>query len=132
LHTRVFVARFGTVFVLASIGLNLLQWSGMVIMTASACVQLATAVGLLLIRRELLPMYGWNLALYSPYYLTWLYLTQWVDPEFLAMWSGPSLSGLRLWGLPIEELAWLVTFGTSYPGLVAFAADARLSPPKGQ
>lgn len=48
-----------------------------------------------------------------------------VAPHFAAQWSQAGLSGLGVLGLPLEELAWALGFGSVWPLVVADALDVR-------
>jgi Flp pilus assembly protein TadB len=56
--------------------------------------------------------------LFLGYYVIFLLGLQWTSPDYIdRVWNHSALSGLHLVGMPIEELAWAVTFGMYWSGV---------------
>ena len=66
------------------------------------------------------------LILYPAYYVAVLFLAAAIDPAFFAIWDGPELWGPRVFGLPIEEIAFVAMFSITFPFIVGTVVDARL------
>jgi hypothetical protein len=64
---------------------------------------------------------------YPIYYLGVLFLTEWLYPGFFAIWDGSELWDVRLFGLPAEEILFVLFFCACYPLIVAtvFGADPQ-------
>lgn len=50
-----------------------------------------------------------------------------LNPNFLLQWNFQSLSGNFILDVPIEEIAWSIGFGASWPLLIGYSFNARLS-----
>lgn len=103
--------------------------AGAGVMTVLLVVMLVVALVLGAARPGLLPLSLAALVLYPAYYVAILFLAAALDPSFFAIWDGPELWGPRLFGLPIEEIAFVAMFSITYPLIVGFALDARLDKP---
>lgn len=66
--------------------------------------------------------------LYTPYYTAILWLTEALFPGFFTIWDGPQLWGVDLWGLPLEELAFVVAYSAVWPMILGFAFRAEVTP----
>jgi hypothetical protein len=127
---RRFAVRFLCVFVAASALLNTLQFLGIAIMTAALIVQAVAVAALLAIGPGLWRLAGASALLYAPYYCLVLYLVSMLaDGFFYKLWSGTALWPVRLYGLPLQEILWALSFPPSYALAIAWAADARLARP---
>jgi hypothetical protein len=52
-------------------------------------------------------------------------------PQFSAVWNWAGLSGLRVAGIPFEEIAWAAGYGAVWPAMMAFAFRATPRPVPG-
>jgi hypothetical protein len=52
-----------------------------------------------------------------------------VWPHALEQWNLVNLSGVLVFGVPVEEVEWAIGFGTMWPLLMAHALDVRLTIP---
>ncbi|MCP3056972.1 lycopene cyclase domain-containing protein [Aurantimonas marianensis] len=64
------------------------------------------------------------LLLYPPYYVLVLFAAAALVPGFFSIWNGPELSGVRIAGLPIEEIVFVAAFSVSFPLIMATVLDA--------
>ncbi len=53
-----------------------------------------------------------------------------LDPDFLMQWNLNALSGYFFLGVPLEEIAWSIGFGATWPLFVAYPFNTRIEPPK--
>lgn len=119
------LARFAGVG-LGGLALSLLAQSIVPIyMPALLMVMIAMAFVLGWLRPDLLPPALASLVLYPAYYIAILYLSQALLPGFFDLWDGPELWGPRLFGLPIEEVAFVAMFSFTCPLVVGSVIDAR-------
>jgi hypothetical protein len=58
--------------------------------------------------------------------VSWLVLA--VYPDAAGFWVTEAISGRRVLGLPVEELAWSASFGATWPVVFAFGLGAHLTP----
>lgn len=49
-----------------------------------------------------------------------------LNPDFLKQWNLEALSGYGLFGVPMEEIVWSLSYGGVWPLVIAYACDARL------
>jgi len=56
---------------------------------------------------------------YTAYYLLFLWTASWYIPGFFSIWNGYVLSGIRLLGMPVEEVLWIVTFSGMWSSSMA-------------
>jgi hypothetical protein len=61
-------------------------------------------------------------------YLALLRLSFELAPAFHLQWNWETLSGLVWAGVPVEELAWAITYGAVWPAFMAYVLDARPVP----
>ena len=85
-------------------------------------------VTLAVLRPDLLPLSMAAVLLYVPYYVAFLLFCGAVLPGFFEIWNGPDLWGWRLFGLPVDEAAFVLAFAACYPLIIGVALAARLSP----
>jgi hypothetical protein len=122
---RLFCMRF-LVNAVLGVFFSLLLWHlGLKIMTA---VLLSMAVGLLVLSLKLHRLQhialtgGLGFSLFYFLFLKWSYT---VSSGFPLHWNQGSLSGLNLWGVPVEEILWAAGFGAIWPRFMAYVFDAR-------
>ncbi len=48
-------------------------------------------------------------------------------PDFVSCWKSTSPWGLLVFGIPLGEIAWAVSFGLCWPLFAGFVFDLRLS-----
>lgn len=105
------------------------SFAGLGIMMAHIVTGFLMLIPLVLIAPGLRAMIIGPLLFYPPYYYFVLYLAGSVSDNFFQIWNGPELIGMRLFGLPVEELIWPFSFA-SYPLGIAYAANAMPEPEK--
>jgi hypothetical protein len=114
-------------YMLLGSGLTMGLWlAGLRVMTATLVAM--ALVGLLIVRRRPdLTVVALRGGLTFPVlYGTALGISIGVWPHFASYWARANLSGLGLFGLPLEELAWASGFGAVWPLVVADVLDVRL------
>jgi hypothetical protein len=99
--------------------------AGMPAMPAFILVQTAFIAGLLVVRPEYWRLVVTGLTIFPLYYFAYLLLLIGGIPEFIQRWDGADLVGLRVFGLPLEEYLWVLSFTTSFPMAMAYLVDAR-------
>ncbi len=129
---RLVPARFALrFFAFLSLGVGfvlVLRWTaGIGIMHACVYGQILLSLLIVRLQKELWVLPVAAAALFTPYMLALHYSAAWMIPEYFSMWDGPTLLGPRLFGLPVEEILWALTF-SSYTLLVAYSADIRMAP----
>lgn len=111
--------------------LGLLLWSSdMYIMTATIFVITIVGVVLLFYYKRL-----WFFLLsgaigFTIFYMVLIYLIMSFWPRFVFQWSSGCLSGIVVFGIPLEEIIWAFVFGAVWPIFFIFIADLRLSQQK--
>jgi len=105
-----------------------LRLIGYGLMESLILATLATAAALALLRPGLRPLAGAALVLFVPVYAALLAVEVWLIPELAAIWTGPELWGTRLLQVPLDELAWAVSFAAGYPLVLGYVLDVRLQP----
>ena len=71
--------------------------------------------------------------LFLGYYIIFLQGLEWSAPGYVARaWNLAALSGVMLFGMPLEELAWAVAFGLYWSGVYEHFTWRRLAPHAGQ
>jgi hypothetical protein len=112
------------------VAFSLLFWlAGLRIMTAAL---LTMAIGLLIgvkIKPELWPIAISGAVGFTILYGVVLGTTCMLWPHFLQQWNTDNLCGLRVLGLPLEEIVWAWAFGTFWPRFMAYVFNARLVRP---
>ena len=85
--------------------------------------QVSVLIMLLFKRRNLWPLAVSAAILYTAYYCVILYAFSCVSPGFFSLWNGFSLSGIRLAGLPLEEIIWVFTFAACWMMIMAVSLE---------
>ena len=65
--------------------------------------------------------------IYVPYYFFIITVASILSPELIPLWDGPDNWGLRLFGLPIEEVVWIFILTASFSAFIHYAAGGTLS-----
>jgi hypothetical protein len=117
---RGFLARFGSWAAIALVGVFAAWWVGCGIL--AAVIAGFTVAGLAALCRAphaarlVLPGAAGFVAVYAG--VSWFVLA--VCPESAGFWVGDAISGRRVLGLPVEELAWAASFGATWPVVFAY------------
>ncbi len=109
-----------------STGFAILVWSlGAGVMETLLIVMTATGMALAAWRPQLLCLSAAAAGLYPAYYLMILYGTLVIVPDFFSMWDGSELWGIDVFGLPLEEIAFVLVYSAVYPLIIGtiFAAE---------
>jgi hypothetical protein len=123
---RTFVRR-ALIVAVPTTALGFAIWlAGAGVITCLITIMIVTAAMLLSLRPSLWRLSAWSMAIYPPYYCAVLYAAAWLGTDFFAIWDGPQLSGVRLWGLPVEEIAFVYSFALCYPVLFGWIVDVSL------
>ena len=96
--------------------------------TAAVIGQVIVVITVLCLRPSYWPFAVSSLALYPPYYLGILFAVSLIIPEFFTVWGGSTLWGPRIWGLPLDEFVWIISFAPHWSLLMAYSANTRLLP----
>lgn len=107
-------------------GALLVGW-GLGPMSATVVVGLAAAAVLVRRQRHLLRLALAGAVGFGLLYPAVLALAGRLWPHFPGQWSESGSWGLRLAGLPLEEVVWALGGGAVWPLFVAFLVDARLA-----
>jgi hypothetical protein len=104
--------------------------AGMPVMPSFILAQTALAAFALAVRPS-----SWRLmlsaaTLFPLYYFLHLALDIALFAKFLDMWRGVELIPVRILGVPIEEILWVLSFGASFPIALAYAVDASIESPQ--
>ena len=76
------------------------------------------AVSTMLCRRDLISKTWVGGVLFLVYYLVFLAGLEWLSPGYIGkVWNLESLSGILIYGMPIEELLFAVMFGAYWSGV---------------
>lgn len=115
----------------AILGLGLLVWLfhglGLNSIYASMIAFVAAAGFMLLFRPELVkPALGSGLVLAGVMFIFYLVYQQLYPGIIEQWWRLEALSGIRLWGVPMEELLWGFSWGLIGGSLYEFVAKVRL------
>ncbi len=103
-----------------------LRLMGLKIMTA---VLVSIVIGLLVLAwrfrrlRHFALTGGLGFAVFYFLLLKWMFS---VSSGFPMQWNTAGLSGLDLWGVPVEEILWAAGFGAIWPRFMTYVFDARL------
>lgn len=49
------------------------------------------------------------------------------NPFFIEQWSHDGLSGLFIWGIPLEEISWAAATGAVWPLIISYLFEVRIS-----
>ncbi|MDJ0823639.1 MAG: hypothetical protein QNJ09_17750 [Paracoccaceae bacterium] len=104
------------------------HWLGLTEMEVIVSVMLVTTVALGLLRPDLVRLSISAVLLYVPYYTAFLLVCGALLPGFFGIWSGSDLWGATFFGLPVDEIAFILAFAACYPLIVGIVLDARLRP----
>lgn len=66
---------------------------------------------------------------FAAFHFACLRMAFFVTPSFAHSWNEANLWGPRLFGIPMDEIAWAVVFGAVWPMFAAFVLDAQLVSP---
>jgi len=100
---------------------------GLSSMTSAILVLLMAVVSLLVLRPDL-----WRFSVmggigFAPIYCGIVKGVFWIWPGFASCWSGTPPWGVRLFGIPLGEIAWAAGFGLYWPLFAGYVMDLRLS-----
>jgi hypothetical protein len=75
---------------------------------------------------------SWRLAisavmLFPLYYFLHLSLDTVLFPDFLDMWRGSQIIHVGVYGVPIEEFLWVLSFSASFPIALAYGVNASIA-----
>jgi hypothetical protein len=136
LHVQFKAARIASGLAMAGIfaallGVLLLK-AGIQSMSIPLFIMAAWTIFLVLIRRTL-----WPLAVASALQSVLLYLctlgfVKWLWPSFFSAWTWSGLSGVALWGIPVEEVAWGLAYGPFWGTTMAWLLDVSWEREPGQ
>jgi hypothetical protein len=96
-------------------------------MASTILAQLMAMVSLLLLRPDLWRFSAAGGIGFSLIYCGILKTVFWSWPEFVSCWRSTPPWGLLLFGIPLGEVAWAVSFGLFWPLFAGFVFDLRLS-----
>lgn len=123
------LARYFRHMALGSALTLLLLGAGLPVMPAIIVASVAVAAVVAARRPELWPLAAAGAGGFTVAYLAALLTVFALWPGFAGQWDGASLSGLRLLGIPLEELGWALAYGAAWPLLVADACQLRVAGP---
>jgi len=89
--------------------------------------QLMTVIPVLLLRSDLWRFSATGGIGFSLIYCGILKSVFWIWPDFVSCWKSTPAWGLLLFGIPLGEIAWAVSFGLFWPLFAGFVFDLRLS-----
>jgi hypothetical protein len=106
---------------------NVLFSMGRSSMTSAILAILAAVVSLLVLRPDL-----WRFSVaggigFAPIYCGVVKGVFWIWPGFASCWRSTPPWGVRLFGIPLGEIAWAAGFGLYRPLFAAYVMDLRLS-----
>ncbi len=118
-----FIAWGGLIFVM-------LWSSGFDLMGSTLGAVYAMGCSLLLLQRQLwfLALTGALIFLGAHSLVLLAFLNS--SPHLLKLWNGTAVSGL-IWGLPLEELAWALGFGFTWPLYMAYVFNVQVPERRG-
>ena len=95
---------------------------------AAAIFALLMAVGpLLLLRPDLWRFSGAGGVGFSLFYCGIVRAVFWIWPDFVSCWKSTPPWGLLLFGIPLGDIAWAISFGLFWPLFTGYVFDLRLS-----
>lgn len=103
---------------------------GLTVMETLILGMIGLAFVLIALQPGLLRLSLTGLLLYLPYYLGFMVLCHALIPGFAGIWDGPELWGLRIFGVPLDEIAWATAFALCYPAVVATVLGLRVHVPR--
>ena len=83
------------------------------------------AGALLVLQRKFWPLASCAVATFVPVYFLVVKANFAAAPGYLGQWNAAALCGVRLWGVPVEEVAWSAVFAAGWPVAVAWAVGLR-------
>jgi len=115
----------------SGIFLGILLWvSGMNIMTATIILITIVGVVLLYYYKKLLFFLLSGALGFTLFYMVIIYLILSFWPQFVLQWSSGCLSGIAVFGIPLEEIIWAFAYGAVWPIFFVFIADLKLNDQK--
>jgi hypothetical protein len=81
---------------------------------------------LLWLKPKLWIVAAWGCVGFAVYHILLLVTAFAVTPSFAESWYAASLWGPRLWGVPLDEIAWAAAFGALCPLFAAYVLDAQV------
>ncbi len=99
---------------------------GLDVMRSSILAALLVLAALIRQRPELLPIASAGAALFGIPYTLLCGLLFRLFPGFLEQWSHANLSGWFVLGVPLEETAWALAWGATWPVVLAYVLDVRI------
>jgi len=82
---------------------------------------------LLLLRRSLWPFAALAAVQSFVLYTFTLAAMKFLWPAFFMFWAWKNLSGINLWGIPLEEIAWGILYGPFWGTTMAYLLEAKLT-----
>ncbi len=73
---------------------------------------------------------GWKIMiggafLFAMFYMAVILFAYTAFPNFISQWNQDALSGYMVWGVPIEELLWSLSYGATWPLFMLWVFEAR-------
>lgn len=127
-HTTRFLRRYIVTTLSGLCLLVLCRTCGMDIMT-SANLSMATLGILLLLRRiELWPIPITGAIGFGILYTLLIGCIFAIWPDFILQWNTVNLWGISIFGIPLEEITWSLSYGAVWPLMMAYVFDAKVAP----
>jgi hypothetical protein len=95
-------------------------------MTALILTYVGILVFLLVIRSHLWPLMLVGALIWGPIYCGIARIDFWIWPDFLSQWQDHTKWGQNIFGLPVGEIVWSISFGAITPLIIGYYFDARI------
>lgn len=112
------------VFVVPACMLYLVLWHvGVGVMTATLISAGLYAPFILFFKPLLKPVFLAGIAGFTIFYLIFIKASFLFFSDIITLWNPGRLWGILFWGIPVEEIAWAVVFGGTWPVVMAYFFD---------
>ena len=106
-----------------------LYFVGLGVMPATVAASVLVGAVLLARYRAMWPVTISGGLIFATAYTAMALATMAIWPHFASQWSHDNLTGIALFNLPIEEVAWALSFGAVWPMGMIYVFDGRLVDP---
>jgi hypothetical protein len=123
IHALDFAKRLLVGWGLGSVLVLLLIGAGCTAMSACLAAMVVVDAAVLLCRPALRGVWLRGTFSFALLYSLSLKLMFVLVPSFILQWNDEALVGLRLYGVPVEEIVWAAAFGGGWPTVLAYAME---------
>jgi hypothetical protein len=121
LKRYIFCSIFGIVVRFAS------RRFGIGVMASTIIAIVILGVFLIAVQRNVWPLTLTGMSTFTIIYMAVLFTIFTLWPEFIGQWNTENLWGIRIIGIPLEEIVWAAAYGGVWPILMAYVFDLKWS-----